>query len=188
MILHAYTKVVEAGCGKMSARRHVYSGLRLTKDTPRRRAISAVGTLAGLMACQRTSVRRCTFSGSPPIRGMPAPRNLWQHLTRTVAAALLPKDVREAARLFRLAADQGNAFAQCYLGAYFAHGLGGLRKDEGEAIRLSFRLAADKLDDSGRSLFSFVCSSGLVGLPKGDREAMRLFELATNQGYATGAA
>ena len=48
----------------------------------------------------------------------------------------------EAARLYRLAAAQGYAGAQTGLGSMYASGRGGLKKDEGEAVRL-YRLAAD---------------------------------------------
>jgi TPR repeat protein len=55
----------------------------------------------------------------------------------------LPKDDREAARLFKLAADQGNADAQTNLGIFYANGRGGLPRDDREAARL-FKHAADK--------------------------------------------
>ena len=48
-------------------------------------------------------------------------------------------------RLYRLAADQGDATGQCSLGVCYEHGKGGLAKDEKEAVRL-FRLAADQGD------------------------------------------
>jgi TPR repeat protein len=54
------------------------------------------------------------------------------------------KDLAEAARLFRLAADQGNANAQFNLGVMYENGEG-VAKDLGEAMRL-FRLAADEND------------------------------------------
>src|SRR5205823_11615763 len=53
------------------------------------------------------------------------------------------KDHREAARLYRLAAEQGDARAQNALGRFFEDGRGGLPKDGREAVRL-YRLAADQ--------------------------------------------
>jgi TPR repeat protein len=53
----------------------------------------------------------------------------------------LPKDDREAARLYRLAADQGNAAGQAYLGIFYEQGRGGLPKDDREAARL-YKLAS----------------------------------------------
>ncbi len=55
----------------------------------------------------------------------------------------LQKDDREAARLYRLAADQGNANAQANLGFFYEKGRGGLPKDDREAARL-YKLAADR--------------------------------------------
>ena len=43
---------------------------------------------------------------------------------------------KEAARLYKLAADQGNATAQANLGIFFQDGRGGLRKSDQEAARL----------------------------------------------------
>jgi len=55
----------------------------------------------------------------------------------------LAKDDREAARLFKLAADQGLREAQYNLGVFYEQGRGGLAKDDREAARL-FKLAADQ--------------------------------------------
>jgi uncharacterized protein len=55
----------------------------------------------------------------------------------------VPKDEREAARLYRLSADQGNASAQCNLAQCYVSGLGGLPKDTHKAIAL-FRKAAEQ--------------------------------------------
>ena len=55
----------------------------------------------------------------------------------------VPKDDREAARLFKLAADEGNASGQANLGFFYEDGRGGLPKDDGEAARL-FKLSADQ--------------------------------------------
>ena len=52
----------------------------------------------------------------------------------------VPRDDGEAVRLYRLAADRGDAFAQNNLGWMYARGRGVPRDDE-EAIRL-YRLAA----------------------------------------------
>ena len=55
----------------------------------------------------------------------------------------LQKDIRQAAHLFKLAADQGNAVAQTWLGTFYEDGRGGLPKDDRQAARL-FKLAADQ--------------------------------------------
>jgi TPR repeat protein len=55
----------------------------------------------------------------------------------------LAKDDREAARLYKLAADRGFPQAQNNLGVFYENGRGGLAKDEREAARL-FRLSAEQ--------------------------------------------
>jgi TPR repeat protein len=55
----------------------------------------------------------------------------------------LTKDEREAARLYKLAADQGNALGQANLGFFYESGRGGLAKNVAEAKRL-YELAADQ--------------------------------------------
>jgi TPR repeat protein len=49
----------------------------------------------------------------------------------------------EAARLYKLAADQGNAYGQVNLGRFYEYGKGGLPKDDTQAARL-YKLAADQ--------------------------------------------
>jgi TPR repeat protein len=46
-------------------------------------------------------------------------------------------------RLFKLSADQGSGVGQIYIGFAYERGLGGLPKDEREAVRL-YKLAADQ--------------------------------------------
>ena len=55
----------------------------------------------------------------------------------------LAKNDREAVRLYKLAADQGNAGGQTGLGFFYETGRGGLAKDDREATRL-FKLSADQ--------------------------------------------
>jgi hypothetical protein len=62
----------------------------------------------------------------------------------------LPKDEREAARLYELAADRGNASAQNNLGVFYQNGRGGLLKDDREAARL-YKLAADQGNATAQS-------------------------------------
>jgi TPR repeat protein len=52
----------------------------------------------------------------------------------------LPKDEREAARLYKLAADQGDPYGQVHLGYFYQTCRGGLPKDKEEAARL-YKLA-----------------------------------------------
>ena len=55
----------------------------------------------------------------------------------------MAKNDREAARLLKLAADQGNKVAQINLSLFYEQGRGGSAKDDIEAARLN-KLAADQ--------------------------------------------
>jgi hypothetical protein len=85
----------------------------------------------------------------------------------------------EAARLYKLAADQGDSTAQTEL-AYLYFSGWGVAKDYGEAARLS-KLAADQGDSTAQTQLAELYHSGL-GVPKDDGEAVRLYKLAADQG------
>ena len=78
---------------------------------------------------------------------------------------------REAARLYKLAADQGNANAQNNLGTFYRDGRGGLEKDDREAARL-YRLAADQGNVFAEVGLGFFYETGRGGLPKDDRQLL----------------
>jgi TPR repeat protein len=86
----------------------------------------------------------------------------------------LQKDIRQAAHLFKLAADQGNAVAQTWLGTFYEDGGGGLPKDDRQAARL-FKLAADQGYAPGQVHLAFSYETGIGGLPKDDREDAEVF-------------
>lgn len=95
----------------------------------------------------------------------------------------LPRDDREAVRLFMLAAEQGHAGGQNSLGVCYQSGLGGLPKDEREAIRY-FRLAADQGLAYAQHNLAVAYDRSLGGLAKDDFEAARLYRLAADKGLA----
>ena len=64
----------------------------------------------------------------------------------------------ESAQLYRLAAEQGVAGAQCRLGVMYAEGRGVLR-DEAEAVRW-FRLAADQGEAEAQGGLGFAYGAG----------------------------
>jgi len=91
----------------------------------------------------------------------------------------VPQDDREAARLFRRAANKGHADAQCELEACYRLGKG-MPQDDDEAARL-YRRAADQ----GHTLGQFNCGKchdQEKGVPQDYREAARSYGLATEQG------
>jgi TPR repeat protein len=95
----------------------------------------------------------------------------------------LEKDDREAARLYKLAADQGYANAQSNLGNIYRDGRGSLPKDDREAARF-YKLAADQGNTFAQASLGVFYEQGRGGLPKDDREAARLYKLAADQGNA----
>ena len=88
----------------------------------------------------------------------------------------------EALRLFRLGAEQGNSFAQCWLGFAYMGGLHGLRVDEGEGLRL-LRLAAAGGAPAAQVELAGRYADG-TGVAKDEREAVRWFRLAAEDGHA----
>jgi TIR domain/Sel1 repeat len=93
----------------------------------------------------------------------------------------------EAARLYRLSADQGHAGAQCNLGVLYEQGLGGLPKDGREAVRL-YKLAADKGDAGAQANLGLMYEDGRGGIAPNEYAAAVLYRLAADQGDAAGQA
>jgi hypothetical protein len=91
------------------------------------------------------------------------------------------KDLAQAARLFRLAADQGHADGQYLLGVMYVEGKG-VAKDLTEAVRL-FRLAADQGLAEGQYRLGAMYLAG-KGVAKDEVEGARLYRLAADQGLA----
>ena len=87
----------------------------------------------------------------------------------------------ESVRLFRLAADQGDALAQSNLGWLYANGRG-VVKNDAEAARW-YRLAADQGRANAQSNLGVLYRSGR-GVAQNDAEAVRWFRMGADQGYA----
>ena len=86
-------------------------------------------------------------------------------------------------RYFRLAADQGDASAQCNLATFYTAGSGGLQRNYREAARLH-KLAADQGNAASQFDLASFYGSGWGGLPRDRSEARRLTKLAADQGLA----
>lgn len=95
----------------------------------------------------------------------------------------LPKDEVEAARLYRLAADQEDPLGQSNLGFMYQTGRGDLPRNAVEAVRL-YRLSSDQGHAQGQVNLGAAYSAGLGGLEKDEAEAVRLYRLAADQGNA----
>lgn len=89
------------------------------------------------------------------------------------------QDLKEAARFFRLAADQGHADAQTNLGICYELGEG-VEEDIEEAVRY-YRMAADKKYAQAQANLGLCYAYG-YGVDKDLKEAVGLFELAAAQG------
>src|SRR5580704_2846346 len=124
----------------MTARPPASTSSPQTRETPSRRSVSQRSTRSAVAACRRTIARPRGSTGSPQTRETRPGRPLLGSSTRAAVAAYRRTTVR---RLYKLAADQGNAVAQAYLGIFYEQGRGGLPKDDREAAR-PFKLAADQ--------------------------------------------
>lgn len=87
-------------------------------------------------------------------------------------------DLREAARLYRTAADGGNVLAQNNLGAMIEAGEGALPRNPREAARL-YRLRPTRASRPDRRTLARSMPWG--GAARDDREAVRLFQMAAEQ-------
>ena len=85
------------------------------------------------------------------------------------------QDASEAVRWYRLAADQGNAFAQFRLGDRYVNGQG-VGQDDAEAVRW-YRLAADQGHALAQGNLGFMYANGR-GVPQDDVEAHMWVNLA----------
>ena len=95
----------------------------------------------------------------------------------------VPQDATEAARLYRIAADQGGATGQLNLGMMHAAGAG-IAQDFSKAARW-YRLAADQGEATGQFNLGVLYADG-TGVPQDFTEAARWHRLAADQGHTRG--
>jgi len=88
------------------------------------------------------------------------------------------RDLNEAFKLYKRAADQGNSNAQYYLGKKYECGQG-VTKDMNEAIKL-YKLSADQGYTRAQFDLARMYSMG-EGVPKDEKEAFRLYKLSAEQ-------
>jgi len=93
------------------------------------------------------------------------------------------KDINEAIRLYRLAADQGYALAMNNLGDLYYHGTN-VPRDDAEAIRW-FRLAVQKGNANAANTLGVMYQNGR-GVPKNPTEAVALYKMAAEKGHVLG--
>ena len=166
---------------RTTARPRASTSSPLTRETPPGKTISGSSTRTAVAACRRTIARPRASTSSPLTRE--TPRADQSRVLLRARPWRLTKDDREAARLYKLAADQGNAAGAKQSRDLLRAGRGGLPKDDREAARL-YKLAADQGNASAQNNLGVFYAEGRGGLPKDDREAARLYKLAADQGNA----
>lgn len=132
--------------------------------------------------------------GGPPASVTENLRRHWENAQRGEPSAVVwvgdafffgeegvAEDQREAARLYKVAADLGHARGQYSLAVCYAGGEG-VAKDEREAVRL-YKLAADQSDAHAQYYLGLMYENGR-GIAKDEREAVRLYKLAADLGSA----
>ena len=95
----------------------------------------------------------------------------------------VPQDFNEAVKWYRLAAEQGYAYAQFNLGAIYSEGEG-VPQDNEEAMKW-YRLAAAQGDAYAQVNLGAMYSNG-HGVPQDYQEAVKWFRKAADQGDADG--
>ena len=90
-------------------------------------------------------------------------------------------DPAEAAKWYRLAAEQGFAPAQNDLGFMYDNGRG-VPQDDAEATKW-FRIAAEQGFSRAQNDLGFMYDNGR-GVPQDDAEAVKWFRIAAEQGFA----
>ena len=94
------------------------------------------------------------------------------------------QDYTQAAKWFRLAAEQGNVDAQYNLGTMYSNGQG-VPQDYAQAVKW-LRLAAEQGDASAQNSLGLMYGKG-EGVPEDYVQAHKWFNLAAAQGNANGA-
>jgi TPR repeat protein len=92
----------------------------------------------------------------------------------------VPKNEREAVRLYELAAKQGNARAQSNLGALYSRGRGGLPRSDVKAVEL-FAKAAAQGNATAQYNLGLMYENGRGNLRLNNGEAERFYYLAAQQ-------
>jgi TPR repeat protein len=93
----------------------------------------------------------------------------------------VPKDLAQAAKWYRKAADGGNRRSMEILGTLYERGLGGLPKDDAQAVNW-YRKAAEAGDAFGMDSLGNMYAAGRGGLAKDDVQAVSWWRKAAEAG------
>jgi TPR repeat protein len=119
----------------------------------------------------------------PELYSLPHKQDLQLFTPGTQAGGETIAREREAARLYKYAADNGNSDAQRKLASFYEFGRGGLPKDNDQALRL-YKLSADQGNAAAQLELGVVYEVGRIGIQKNDEQARYYYELAAAQGNA----
>jgi TPR repeat protein len=97
----------------------------------------------------------------------------------------VPKDLAQAAKWYRKAAEAGNRRSMQILGTLYERGLGGLPKDDVQAVSW-YRKAAEAGNAHGMGMLGSMYEAGQGGLAKDDAQAVNWYRKAAEAGDATG--
>ena len=96
---------------------------------------------------------------------------------------MVPKDLKEAVRCYRLAAGQRHAEFQYNLSAYYANGDGVPKDPKDPKAARYYRLDADQGHVEAQYHLGFFYHNGF-GVPKDLKEAVRWYRFASDQNHA----
>lgn len=157
------------------------AALRLRRVDEARQAFEAAQRMGAREAAERLAAMRPSAPASPEPIARETAEALFQQGRDHETGRGVPRNDAEAARLYRLAANQGHAVAQYNLALLHANGRGAPQSDL-EATRL-FRLAAGQGLAEAQYNLAVRHANGR-GVARNDLEAVRLYRLAADQGLA----
>ncbi len=97
----------------------------------------------------------------------------------------IPKDLAEAAKWYRKAAEGGNPRSMANLGVMYENGHGGLPRDDVQAVNW-LRKASEAGDAYGMGMLGTMYEAGRGGLAKDDAQAVSCYRKAAEAGDASG--
>lgn len=106
---------------------------------------------------------------------------LWMEADRHRWGRTVPKDYAEAVRLYRMAAEKGDAVGQQKLGECYMLGRG-VEQDRAEGVKM-FRKAAEQGNAKGQTYLG-ICFFNGDGISQDDAQAIKWFQAAAELGEA----
>ena len=115
------------------------------------------------------------------IRAYDSPETIYQYAMKYFNGEGVTKNYSRAVELFRMAARQGNTYAQYNLGCCYQNGIG-VGKDEREAVKW-YRKSAEQNDAVAQYNLGYCYQNG-IGVEKDEREAVKWYRKSAEQNDA----